>query len=313
MSLGPHTKRRWPRALVSVAVTAGLLAWLLLRSDQDALVALFRGLRVEWLLAAAALIPLQVVLSAVRWRRMSVDLGLPMPLGQAAREYGLSMFLNQVLPGGMTGDAVRVWRHRQGHGSVGAPLRAAVAERATGHVAHLLLTLVGLVLWPHVHQEESPEGAVWLVAGLLGIALVALAIPSRFPGLGRAVQDARVALGRVDRFAFHVAISSLLLLTFLAGFAASAAALGQDLGFGVVTAIPLVMLVMVVPLSVGGWGLREASAATVLAHLGWSTEAALALSTVYGLSVLLGALPGALVLLGSGPGVETSEGGGQRE
>ena len=63
------------------------------------------------------------------------------------------------------------------------------------------------------------------------------------------------------------------------------------------------MLVMVVPLSVGGWGLREASATAVLAYLGWSPEAALALSAVYGLSVLIGSLPGALVLLRRAPDV----------
>jgi len=308
---GPRTKRRWLRGLLSVAVTAGLLAWLLSRSDLDALGALFGQLRVEWLLGAAALIPLQVLLSATRWRRMSTDLGLPMSRGRAIREYGLSMFLNQVLPGGLTGDAVRVWRHRHGHGSIGAPLRAALAERATGHVAHLLLTLVGLLLWSRVHPTGPPGGAIGLVLALLGIALAALALPDRIPGLGSAVRDARVALGRPDRLAFHSAISALLLATFLAGFAASAAALGLHLGWGLVTAIPLVMLVMVVPLSVGGWGLREASAATVLAHLGWSTEAALALSSVYGLSVLIGALPGAVVLRGRRPQPECGAGSGQ--
>jgi uncharacterized membrane protein YbhN (UPF0104 family) len=283
-------------------VTAGLIAWLLAHTDRQALWSLLSRVQLGWLLAAAGLIPLQVLLCATRWRRMAEDLGLAMSWTTAVREYGLSMFLNQVLPGGMTGDAVRVWRHRRGHGAVGRPLRAAVAERATGQIAHLLLTLVGLLLWSSVHGAAAPPGSLPLVIGLLVVFGLALAMPDRIRVLGPAARDARTALGSPGRLAFHGTISAALLGTFLLGFTACAAALGHDLGWAVLTAIPLVMLVMVVPFSVAGWGLREASAAMVLGMLGWSTEAALALSAVYGLSVLLGALPGALVLLTRAPG-----------
>ena len=278
-------------------MTAGLLAWLVARADRAAFLDLLSGAHVGWLLIAAALIPLQVLLCAARWRRMAVDLGLPLPRRVAVREYALSIFLNQVLPGGMTGDAIRVWRHRAGHGSVGAPLRAAIAERATGQVAHLLLTLAGLLLWSELHGGSAPPGAIGLVTALLGIAALALALPGRLPGLGQTASDARIALGTPDRLAFHAVTSGLLLVTFIGGFAASAAAIGQPLGWGLLTAIPLVLLAMAIPLSVGGWGLREVSATAVLAFLGWAPEEALALSAVYGLSVLIGALPGALVLL----------------
>ena len=67
------------------------------------------------------------------------------------------------------------------------------------------------------------------------------------------------------------------------------------------TAIPLILLAMALPISVGGWGLREAAAAAVLPPLGWSAEAAVATSALYGLSALLGASPGALVLLRAEP------------
>jgi len=92
-------------------------------------------------------------------------------------------------------------------------------------------------------------------------------------------------------------VSSALLGAFLLGFTFCALAFDRPLGMAVFTTIPLVMLPMVIPFSVGGWGLREASAATVLALIGWPTAAALALSAAYGLSFLVGALPGALVLL----------------
>lgn len=293
-------KRRWTDALrvaASAVVTVGLLTWVFGRVDRGDLASLIAQAKVGWLVLAAGLIPIQVLLMAARWRRVAQDLGLSMSGGYAVREYALSILLNQVLPGGMTGDAIRIWRHRSGHGSVGAPLRAAVVERAIGHVAHLMLTLVGLLMWSSFHGAETrPAGALPLVLGILIVFGIALALPSRFIALGKLAKDARVALASPRAVAFHVVVSSGLLATFLLGFSFCALAFGRPLGMAAVTAIPLVMMVMVVPFSVGGWGLREASAATVLAYLGWPPSAALALSGAFGVSVLIGALPGVAVL-----------------
>ena len=57
------------------------------------------------------------------------------------------------------------------------------------------------------------------------------------------------------------------------------------------------MLVMVIPLSVGGWGLREVSSAVVLSQLGWDATDAVALSAAFGFANLLGAIPGGWLLL----------------
>ena len=56
------------------------------------------------------------------------------------------------------------------------------------------------------------------------------------------------------------------------------------------------MLVLILPISVGGWGLREVSATAVLGTLGWTAEQAVALSAAYGLVNLAGMSPAALVL-----------------
>jgi uncharacterized membrane protein YbhN (UPF0104 family) len=182
---GQATKRRWLRPALSLGLTAGLIAWLLWRVDRVQLWELLAGMEPGWFVLAAALVPLQVVLSAVRWRRFSVDLGLELTWPVAVKEYALSMFLNQVLPGGMAGDGVRVWRQRQGAGSVGPALRAAVVERATGQAAHLMLTGVGLLLWTSVHSVPRPSGSLELVGILLlglGVGAARPAACARTPG-----------------------------------------------------------------------------------------------------------------------------------
>jgi len=260
----------------------------------DRLTALYTGSRPAWFVGAALLVPLQVVLGALRWRRVSRDLQMELSGRRAVEEYGLSMLLNQVLPGGMAGDAARVWRHKQGHGSFAAPLRAAVVDRIIGHWAHLLVTAIGLLAWVPIHGVPSPEGSVTLVALIMTVFAVLWVWP--VPGLRSLVADTRRALGSVYRVLFHAGISIGLVATFLLSFWCCSRGLGLSLGWGAITAVPLLMLVMVVPLSLGGWGLREVSAAVVLSFLGWTTEEAFALSAAYGLVNLMGALPALSVL-----------------
>jgi len=232
---------------------------------------------------------IQIGLGAARWHRVSMQLELPMSRRHALEEYGLGVLLNQVLPGGVAGDAVRVWRHRSGHGSLGAPLRAALVDRVVGHWAHLLVTVVGLALWPVVHGDPAPTGSV----PLLGVWCAGFAMlwwkPIR--GLRALVSDTRIALGRGTDWVFHALVSVALVLALLLSVACCAVALDLPLGWGMFTAIPLMLLVMVIPISVGGWGLREISAVVVLTTLGWSTTESIALSAAIGLTSLVGALP----------------------
>ena len=298
MSLGQATKPRWAswlRISLSVGVSLGLLIAVFGSLDVDRIKALFTGSHPAWFMGAALLVPLQVYLGASRWRRVSVDLDMDLSLRRAIEEYGLSVLLNQVLPGGMAGDATRVWRHKQGHGSFAAPLRAAVVDRVIGHWAHLFVTAVGLVVWAPLHGVASPSGSGTLVAVVVLVFAVLWTRP--IPGLRALVSDTRRALATSQQLAFHTGTSVLLVATFLFSFWLCAQGLGLPLGWAALTAVPLLMLVMVIPLSLGGWGLREVSAAVVLSFLGWSTEESIALSAAYGIVNLMGALPAVAVLL----------------
>jgi uncharacterized membrane protein YbhN (UPF0104 family) len=282
-----------------VVLTAVLLTVVVQAVDMNRVVTLIRNARWGWLAVAMALVPLQVCLGALRWHRVATDLDLPLTRRRAINEYGLSILLNQVLPGGIAGDAVRVWRHKRGHGALGAPLRAAVVERAIGHVAHLVVTLVGVLLWSTIHGDSAPSGSLLLVACMCLFFVLLWWFPVR--GFRSLIRDAHVTLGSARQWAFHTVVSIVLVGSFLFSFWCCAQALHLPLGLGAVTAVPLLMLIMIIPFSIGGWGLREVSATAVLATLGWSPESALALSAAYGVANLLGAAPGALAFLGDSP------------
>jgi uncharacterized membrane protein YbhN (UPF0104 family) len=67
--------------------------------------------------------------------------------------------------------------------------------------------------------------------------------------------------------------------------------------FAMLTVVPLILLAMIVPLSVAGWGVRESAAAMLFPVVGASAEAGLAASVAFGLVFLSVTLPGGAILL----------------
>lgn len=292
MSERRTTLSRIARIVLPWLATLGLLLLLAARIDLDRMGRALAEADVAWVLLAAALGPLQIALSAERWRIAAVSAGSPLTRQTALREFALSALLNQVLPGGVSGDVIRAMRA----GSEQAPMVGAwvvLTDRLVGLTVHLLLVLVGVSLWPLLH-EDAP--APWPVV-LLSISLLILffvGLISKTP-LGKTARDALMT-GSGPR---QIALSALLTASFIAAFACCGRAIGRPLGALSITAVPVVLLSMALPLTVGGWGLREWTASAVLPPLGMSEETAVACSALYGISVWLGALPSAVLFIPS--------------
>ena len=148
-SAPPHTPcrigARRLQPLIRVAASLGLLAAVLLWLEPRTLAAAFSAPEPMWLAAALALSFPQVALSAWRWRLTAQRLGAPIRFGEALREYYVATFLNQILPGGVMGDAARAWRHARSTRSEGV-LRGAVGEAVGPTVGTKLDTRPGMPL-----------------------------------------------------------------------------------------------------------------------------------------------------------------------
>ena len=90
-----------------------------------------------------------------------------------------------------------------------------------------------------------------------------------------------------------MALSAGTTACILVAFWASAAAVGLSLSFAaVVTLVPLILLAMLIPITISGWGLREGAAAALLPLAGATVSESLAASVVFGLVGLIAVLPG---------------------
>lgn len=234
--------------------------------------------------AALVLVASATVAQAMRWRLLVLAHGGSLTRAQAVRECYRGAVLNTVLPGGMAGDAVRAWRHREPSGpglrdqvrAAGGSAALVVADRAVG-TGLLLLTAAGAAV------RVQPAVA----AGLLIAASVAAGVA--LPTLRRlSVAGLAAVLGW-----------SLLLLAAVTGlFAVSAATLGAVPDAADITPLGLVVLAgMSLPSGVAGFGPREAVAALAFAAAGLTADAGVATAAAYGVLVALSAAPGALVVL----------------
>jgi len=169
------TARRRPGLAVLVPVVVlGLLIW---ATDPRDLAARLGAADPGWLALGLGLLWGQTILSALRWRVTARALGQDLPAGLAVREYLVAQLVNQVLPGGITGDALRAHRGREMAGGLWPALGAVALERTAGQVFMLGALAIGLVLgsaldWPPGLRAVALAG-VAIAALVLSAALVA--------------------------------------------------------------------------------------------------------------------------------------------
>jgi glycosyltransferase 2 family protein len=292
-------------ALVGPLVMVVLLATL----DPAAVWAQLGSVHVGWVALALALGVAQTIVSAWRWRYTARLLGLDIPLTAALAEYYLATFLNQVLPGGVLGDATRAWRHasRSGLGSAqaGPPVRAVVFERASGQLVMVGVAGISMLVAASRMEGTSVVLVAWTLVALVvfGAFMIRRLGRTGPPGrtsdslMARTLRDGRRTLWDGRALPVQLATSTLIVASYVATYLCAARALGVETPVGeIAPLVAPVLLAMLIPFSVAGWGLREGAAAAMWAAVGMSPAEGVAISVAYGVIVLMGTLPGAAVL-----------------
>lgn len=244
-----------------------------------------------WLATALVLLTIQMVASALRWRLTCAQLGLPIARQKAIGQYYVSMLCNLTLPGGVLGDAGRVW-HNRGQAGLASSAAAVVLERFAGQLAMVLAFVVGLVWLLRATALTHP---LWWIGAIVLIG-AAYYLSPRLPRpawLTRVTTWVSAAWFAPEVRAQQFSLTLLILICNLLAFYACAQAVGASLTAGVaLLVLPATLLVMALPVSVAGWGVREAGAALIWPIAGIASDAAVAASVAYGMVATASALPG---------------------
>ena len=292
----------WLRILLSLVV----LAFVLRRVHPSNLDLDFTRSTVLWLAAALVVTFGAVVLSALRWQRVLAALDLDGRIPTLVRHHLAGLFVSSFLPSTVGGDVLRVTRLSAANGEAPGTFASVVLERLTGWIVLPVITLVALAINPGLFGADRNARFALLIAvvtlTLLAVVLWAVGHPRiggrltsnagwrRFAGavhfgldrLRHRPGDAASVL--ITGFAYQLAI---VLAAFLA-----AEALGLHIGPTAVLAfVPAIAIVQVLPITVGGLGVREGAFALFLVPLGVPEEKALALGLlVYAINLVVSLL-----------------------
>jgi GTP cyclohydrolase II len=301
--IGPAVRRFGP-SLLRLAAGVGVL-WFLVREVGAA--PFEDGLRaVTWqaVVAAVTLTALTTVCSAWRWRVVARALGVGIGLSAAVCAYYRSLFLNSVLPGGVLGDVHRAVTHGRSAGDVARGVRAVAWERLCGQVVQAVVTAVVLLTLPSPVRPALPYVLAGL-AGVAGCAALVVGVAAR-RGRSRLTRAARAVAADLRRGLLvrgvwpQLTLASLLVVAgHTATFVIAARVAGCTAPLGELIALLMVVqTAVVIPLSIGGWGLREGAAAWAFAAAGLGAANGVTVATLYAVVMLVAVTPGAGLLLG---------------
>ena len=167
----------------------------------------------------------------------------------------------------------------------------------------MLLVVASLPLLFGLISDPIARSGVLFIALGISLALLLIFFTDKLPGNFSHLRVIRgfYSLSKEGRRCIYkgysgpviVAISILIHLMSVVAVIFMAIGLGINIEWsGFLLIIPLVTLIMVVPISIAGWGVREGVMVVGFGYLGVVPEVALALSILYGLLVLVVALPG---------------------
>jgi uncharacterized protein (TIRG00374 family) len=303
--------KSWIAFAVKAAVTA-VLIWLVLRGvDLGAALARMAELSTGAAVLAVLLLMLHCFVAGWRWRLIMRLFGPALPLRTSIRLFFEGYFFNNALPSTIGGDGVRIYRATR----LGLPLAASVngvlLDRVTGLTGLVILVAVGQpLLYAHVEDTSTRLAfAAILLAGAAGIAAMILArhipehlLPARLRGPVHKLSEATRAAYLHPAVSLPVlGLSVVVHGLIVASVYVIAIGLGLDVGlFESLVLVPAVILLSTVPVSIGGWGLREGLMVVALGLAGVPADAALSVSILFGLAQIAAGLPGGVLWLAAG-------------
>jgi glycosyltransferase 2 family protein len=258
--------------------------------------------------AAVATMSLQIGLAAFRWHRILLGLGATTRIATSLRLYYIAAFFNTWLWGSVGGDVLRAWLSHNSQLRLRQSINSVILDRVAAVAAVGILVLVTApVFIANTHQTMLGLTLCAVAACLLGGILVA-ALLHRVPidwqrfkflrGLHLLSQATATIFFRPNVALPVLGIAVVgQVVTALAVYVMS---LGLNVGLSLFDCVILmqpVALVIALPISVGGWGVRETAMIGLLSFVGISSSAALSLSVQMGLLTVVATLPGGAIWL----------------
>ncbi len=294
--------QRWILVL-KIVFTLGLLALVVLYVDIASVWQRIRGVEMQYLLASWLCIVVGYVLCGLRWAWMAEGLGLTISRGRKIRLYFLGMFTSLFLPSTIGGDVLRGILLAKGEGRSGVGVLAGasvILDRLNGMYA-LVLLLTLCMLW------FSWPVAWWLSWSMLLLAMWGglVLYPWVHPRLPKFLSKVR-ELPLLEPCFYQswwksLPVSFVFQMLVVQAHVFLAMGVGLDMNWAsMAIMVGLVALLATLPISLNGFGIREAGYVSFAVYFGANSDAATAMAALWVVVLSSAAIPGAVILWRAG-------------
>jgi uncharacterized membrane protein YbhN (UPF0104 family) len=278
-----------------------------------------RFANIFWILLGSALTPLLILGLASRWRIFILQQRLRLSFARVVSLTWAGQFFNSILPGSTGGDLIKILQLcRFAPDRKAAAAATVFVDRLTAMVALVTMCVVALLIDPIPFRVLLPHGTTGIKAVFFGLGLTAggaaLAAGSfyalRLTNMGGRIKRTLLAartnvqcssgflIALVTSFSLHLLNFSILYCFF------HALHLTITYGQVVLLMMPVVLLIVLLPVTINGHGLRELLLVGYFTHFGVTVagasgvnvqELAVAASVIAVANDLLWSVPGGIL------------------
>ena len=310
--------RRYLLAAFKCVVSALLLGLLFSRIEVSRLWATTRRASAAWLLIALTVYAVNVLASTWRWHLLLDAQGVHVRRRKLLGSFLVALFFNNFLPSNIGGDVVRIRDTARPARSKTLAATVVLVDRGLGLMGLVLVAATGATMAASVRHAATPIWPAWLWAGFFVAAAASVPAVLAPAGFGRLLQPLTVfhpewVGGRIEKLTaalarfrdrpialagcFGGAIfvqATIVVFYFTVSYALHLNVRLWDLA----VIVPLSIVVQMLPVSLNGFGVREATFAFYFTRVGQSLESALLVSLVATALTMLFSLSGAAVYIG---------------
>jgi len=302
----------WVKTVLKAAISAALIAYLIRSVDLREVWQIVRA--ADWAILSFAFCMFYVgyAITAARWRTLLRALGNTSDYWFLVRSFMVAVFFNNFLPSTIGGDAMRMYDSWRSGSTKSQAVAAVVMDRFMGLTALLAFAVVALAFGKHgsIHDSDVAVVVAVMACGAVMLLLSIMLLPRSFSGwLERVSSRLPAGLSKLSEAvtrslrAFRnqrAALMLALLLSFLLQanvvlyhwIVASALGLSVSL-MAFFLIVPIAIVVMMIPVSINGIGVREGLFVLLLGVHGVPQAEGLAYAwVIYALLLLQGLIGG---------------------
>ncbi len=297
--------------IIKLLISILLIFFLLNKYNADAMYRTFLNVNGNWVLFAVLFMIISNIFGTFQWNIILKHLDIHLPLKSVFAYYFTGLFFNNFLLSFVGGDIVRVYDIKKTSGKNSEAISTVLMDRFVGFITLTTISVIGIL---YLLGKMRSLFVLWTIPAIFVVMLLTILFlfnklfAKRFESFGMKITPKQVQgtlreiYNSLNYFGKHPSLLGKIFILSLCVQTARVTThycLAQSIGVSINLAyffmfIPIITLVISLPVSFGGIGMREWSAAELFVFAGVVGENAVLFEGMAYIVAILCSLPGGL-------------------